>query len=44
MPGYHYSYLIGTLLFCAAWVVCFIFGKNYRPPLRNPKDVNVGAI
>jgi hypothetical protein len=33
MPGYHYSYLIGTLLFCAAWAVCFILGKNYRPQI-----------
>ena len=30
MPGYHYSYLVGTLLFCAAWVACFVLGKNYR--------------
>jgi hypothetical protein len=30
MPSYHYSYLIGTLLFCAAWVACFVLGKNYR--------------
>ncbi|HTT33356.1 MAG TPA: lycopene cyclase domain-containing protein [Methylomirabilota bacterium] len=27
---YHYSYLIGALLFDAAWVACFIFGKSYR--------------
>ena len=27
---YHYSYLSGTLIFCAAWVACFILGKKYR--------------
>ena len=30
MPSYHYSYLVGTLLFCAAWVACFVLGRNYR--------------
>lgn len=33
MLNYHYSYLIGTLMFAAAWVACFIFGKNYRPQI-----------
>ena len=32
--NYHYSYLIGTLLFGAAWVVCFVLGKNYRAQIR----------
>jgi hypothetical protein len=30
LPGYHYSYLIGALIFVAAWVVCLIVGKRYR--------------
>jgi hypothetical protein len=30
MPDYHYSYLIGTLLFVAAWGACFVLGKKYR--------------
>lgn len=30
MPDYHYSYLIGTLLFGAAWVVCYALGRTYR--------------
>ncbi len=30
MPSYHYSYLIGTILFCLAWVGCFVLGKRYR--------------
>ena len=33
MLNYHYSYLIGTLIFAAAWVACFILGKKYRPQL-----------
>lgn len=30
MPDYHYSYLMGTLLFVAVWFVCLIVGKSYR--------------
>ena len=30
MPNDHYSYLIGTLLFVAAWIVCLAAGKSYR--------------
>ena len=30
---YHYSYLIGALLFDAAWLAVFIFGKSYRPQI-----------
>jgi lycopene cyclase-like protein len=33
LPGYHYSYLIGTLIFAAAWVMCFLVGKSYRPQM-----------
>jgi hypothetical protein len=34
MPGYHYSYLVGVLIFGAAWVVCSILGKKYRAEIR----------
>jgi hypothetical protein len=30
VSNYHYSYLVGTLIFAAAWVACFVLGKNYR--------------
>lgn len=30
MPDYHYSYLIGTLLFVAAWMACLLVGVSYR--------------
>src|SRR5579864_3273378 len=30
MVNYHYSYLVGTLIFSAAWTICFIAGKKYR--------------
>src|SRR5262249_26526821 len=33
MPDYHYSYFIGTLIFVAAWAVCFWLGKSYRPQM-----------
>ena len=28
--NYHFSYLIGALIFDAAWAVCYIIGKSYR--------------
>lgn len=28
--NYHFSYLIGALLFDAAWLACYIIGKSYR--------------
>lgn len=34
LPGYHYSYLVGALIFWAAWVVCSLFGKSYRSEIR----------
>jgi hypothetical protein len=34
MPGYHYSYLVGALIFWAAWILCSILGKNYRSQIR----------
>lgn len=33
MPGYHYSYFIGTLIFVVAWIVCYWVGKSYRPQM-----------
>jgi hypothetical protein len=30
LPSYHYSYLVGVLIFWVAWVACSIFGKTYR--------------
>ena len=34
MRDYHYSYLVGVLIFGAAWVACYIFGKKYRAEIR----------
>jgi hypothetical protein len=34
LPGYHYSYLVGVLIFWAAWILCSILGKNYRSQIR----------
>ncbi len=34
MPNYHYSYLVGVLIFGAAWVVCSVLGKKYRAEIR----------
>jgi hypothetical protein len=34
LPDYHYSYLVGVLIFGAAWVVCSILGKSYRAEIR----------
>src|SRR5260370_25447575 len=34
MPNYHYSYLVGVLIFGAAWVVCSILGKKHRAEIR----------
>lgn len=28
--NYHFSYLIGALIFDAAWLVCYVVGKDYR--------------
>jgi len=33
MPTYQYSYFIGTMIFAAAWDVCFWIGKSYRPQM-----------
>src|SRR5271169_1374132 len=30
MHNYHYSYLVGALIFDAAWLACYLLGKNYR--------------
>lgn len=34
LPSYHYSYLVGTLIFWLAWVACFVVGKAYRSEMR----------
>lgn len=34
MPNYHYSYLVGVLIFGAAWVACYVLGKKYRAEIR----------
>lgn len=34
MQNYHYSYLVGALIFCAAWLACYLLGKNYRTEIR----------
>jgi hypothetical protein len=34
VPSYHYSYLVGVLIFGVAWVICFILGKTYRSEIR----------
>jgi uncharacterized membrane protein YjjB (DUF3815 family) len=34
MPNDHYSYLVGVLIFGAAWVACYILGKKYRVEIR----------
>lgn len=34
MQNYHYSYLVGVLIFGAAWLACYLLGKNYRAEIR----------
>jgi hypothetical protein len=34
VQNYHYSYLVGALIFGAAWLACYFFGKNYRAEIR----------
>lgn len=31
--NYHFAYLVGALLFDAAWAVCYLIGKKYRPQM-----------
>lgn len=31
--NYHFAYLVGALLFDAAWAVCYLLGKRYRPQM-----------
>lgn len=33
MPDEKYSYLIGALIFVAAWVGCYLVGQRYRPQI-----------
>jgi hypothetical protein len=32
--NYHYSYLVGALIFDAAWLACYVIGKRYRAEIR----------
>jgi len=34
LPSYHYSYLVGVLIFWVTWVACSIVGKTYRAEIR----------
>jgi lycopene cyclase-like protein len=34
LPGDHYSYLVGVLIFWVVWVVCSVLGKAYRSEIR----------
>jgi len=34
LPSYHYSYLVGVLIFWAAWIACSILGRAYRSEIR----------
>jgi len=34
LPGYHYSYLVGAMIFWVAWLVCLAFGRAYRSEMR----------
>jgi len=34
MQNDHYSYLVGVLIFGAAWLACYLIGKNYRAEIR----------
>jgi hypothetical protein len=34
VPNYHYSYLVGALIFDAAWLACYVIGKSYRAEIR----------
>ncbi len=34
LPSYHYSYLVGVIIFWVAWLVCAALGKAYRSEMR----------
>jgi hypothetical protein len=34
LPSYHYAYLVGTIIFWIAWIICFAFGKRYRTEIH----------
>jgi len=34
VQNYHYSYLVGALIFGAAWLACYLIGKSYRAEIR----------
>lgn len=31
--NYHFAYLVGALIFDAAWLACYVIGKRYRPQI-----------
>lgn len=31
--NYHFAYLVGALLFDAAWLACYLIGRSYRPQI-----------
>jgi hypothetical protein len=31
--NYHFAYLVGALIFDAAWLACYVIGKRYRPQM-----------
>src|SRR2546430_12250610 len=31
--NYHFAYLVGALLFDAAWLACYLIGKGYHPQI-----------
>jgi len=34
VQNYHYSYLVGVLIFGTAWLACYLLGKKYRAEIR----------
>jgi len=34
LPSYHYSYLVGVVIFWIAWIICAFLGKAYRSLMR----------
>src|SRR5260370_33219245 len=34
LRNYHYSYLVGVVIFGAAWVVCSLLAKKHRAEIR----------
>ena len=34
LPSYHYSYLVGVVIFWIAWLVCAVIGRTYRSEMN----------